>query len=178
MSVVGGSLTIAGGIMTAMTAGAAAPVLIAGIATSSVGTAATVGTSLVEKIINSNQIKDMNAAFERDKEISNKLDEQLEQVSNFRESVSLHTLLLFAKTLLGENHLLLVILNSVLLPVVILPELPESDPDDEVDDPQKISRYKLLKRTSTDGVDNSLGGSEVLVEGSKAIGQSIGFSAA
>ena len=120
----------------------------------------------------------MNAAFERDKEISNKLDEQLEQVGNFRESVSLPTLLLFAKTLLGENHLLLVILNSVLLPVLILPELLESDIDDEADDPQQISRYKLLKRTSADGVDNSLGGSEVLVEGSKAIGQSIGFSAA
>ena len=42
----------------------------------------------------------------------------------------------------------------------------------------KISRYKLLKQTLADGVDNSLGGSEVLVEGSKAIGQSIGFSAA
>ena len=38
VSVVGGGLTIAGGIMTAMTAGAAAPVLIAGIATSSVCT--------------------------------------------------------------------------------------------------------------------------------------------
>ena len=55
-----------------MTAGAAAPVLIAGIATSSVGTAANVGTSVLEKIINSNQMKDMNAALERDKEISNK----------------------------------------------------------------------------------------------------------
>ena len=97
-------------------------------------------------------------------------------MSNFRESVSLPKLLLFAKTLLGENHLLLVILNSVLLPVLILPELLESDIDDEADDPQQISRYKLLKRTSA--VDNSLVGSEVLVEGSKAIGQSIGFSAA
>ena len=73
----------------------------------------------------------MNAAFERDKEISNKLDEQLEQVGNFRESVSLPTLLLFAKTLMGENHLLLVILISVLMPALMLPELPESDLDGE-----------------------------------------------
>ena len=109
VSVVGGSLTIAGGIMTAMTAGAAAPILITGIATSSVGTAVNVGTSVLEKIINSNQMKDMNAALERDKEISNKLDDQLEQVSNFRESRNLPDLVAFAKKLLGEKHLLLVI---------------------------------------------------------------------
>ena len=66
-SVVGGGLTIAGGILTTLTAGAAAPILIAGIATSSVGAATNIGTSLVEKILNSRQIKDMNAAFERTK---------------------------------------------------------------------------------------------------------------
>lgn len=67
VSVVGGGLTIAGGILTTLTAGAAAPVLIAGIATSSVGAATNIGTSLVEKILNSKQIKDMNEAFNRDK---------------------------------------------------------------------------------------------------------------
>ena len=56
-SVVGGSLTIAGGILTLTTAGAAAPLLIAGIATSSVGAATNIGTSLIERIINSKQIK-------------------------------------------------------------------------------------------------------------------------
>ena len=124
MSVVGGGLTIAGGIMTAMTAGAAAPVLIAGLATSSVGTAATVGTSLVERVINSNQIKDMNAALERDKEISNKLEDELQQVCDFRKSTNLPSLLLVANELLGEKHIVLVILENVFAPSVIL-DIPE-----------------------------------------------------
>ena len=52
-SVVGGGLTIAGGILTLTTAGAAAPLLIAGIATSSVGAATNISTSVVERIISS-----------------------------------------------------------------------------------------------------------------------------
>ena len=66
-SMIGGGLTIAGGILTTLTAGAAAPVLIAGIATSSVGAATNIGTSLVEKILNSKEVKDMNEAFNREK---------------------------------------------------------------------------------------------------------------
>ena len=56
-SVVGGSLTIAGGILTLTTAGLASPLLIAGIATSSVGAATNIGTSVVERIINSKQVR-------------------------------------------------------------------------------------------------------------------------
>ena len=81
-SVVGGGLTIAGGILTTLTAGAAAPVLIAGIATSSVGAATNIGTSLVEKILNSRQVKEMNAAFERDKDITLKLEEHIEDIKH------------------------------------------------------------------------------------------------
>ena len=51
VSLLGGGLTIAGGILTMATAGAAAPVLIAGIATSSVGAATNIGTSIVEKLV-------------------------------------------------------------------------------------------------------------------------------
>ena len=186
VSVVGGGLTIAGGIMTAITAGAAAPILIAGIATSSVGTAANVGTSVLEKIINSNQMKDMNAALERDKEISNKLDDQLEQVGNFRESRNLPELWVFAKKLLGENHLLLVILDSLLVPSLIIPGLAGNDHNEKSDDAVTFSRQTLLKQTSVDGVEHSVIGPGVLAEGSKVIGQNsfravgqvvIGFSA-
>lgn len=55
-SVVGGSLTIAGGILTLTTAGLAAPLIIAGIATSSVGAATNIGTTVIERIINSKQV--------------------------------------------------------------------------------------------------------------------------
>jgi len=114
-SVVGGGLTIAGGILTTLTAGAAAPILIAGIATSSVGAATNIGTSLVEKIVNSRQIKDMNAAFERDKDITLKLESQVESIKQYKESQHLQKLLLHIQDLLGKNHLLLTILQGILL---------------------------------------------------------------
>ena len=115
VSVVGGGLTIAGGILAPLTAGAAAPVLIAGIATSSVGAATNIGTSLVEKILNSKQVKDMNAAFERDKEITGKLDTQLEAVKNYRESSQSEKLFLFAQQLLKADHIVVTLLKGILL---------------------------------------------------------------
>ena len=115
VSVVGGGLTIAGGILTTLTAGAAAPVLIAGIATSSVGAATNIGTSLVEKILNSKQIKDMNAAFERDKEITGKLDTQLESVKNYRDSPQSEKLFVFAQQLLKADHIVVTLLKGILL---------------------------------------------------------------
>jgi len=113
-SIVGGGLTIAGGILTTLTAGAAAPVLIAGIATSSVGAATNIGTSLIEKILNSKQVKDMNAAFERDKEITGKLDKQLESVRNYRESPHAEKLFLFAQELLKADHIVVTLLKTIL----------------------------------------------------------------
>ena len=51
-----------------------------GIATSSVGAATNIGTSIVEKLLNSKQIKDLNAAFERDKMLTTKFERQIEEV--------------------------------------------------------------------------------------------------
>ena len=100
-SIVGGGLTIAGGILTTLTAGAAAPVLIAGIATSSVGAATNIGTSLVEKILNSKQVKDMNAAFQRDKEITLKLEHQLDVIKHYKSSPNIAGLLDHVADILG-----------------------------------------------------------------------------
>ena len=114
-SIVGGGLTIAGGVLTTMTAGLAAPILIAGIATSSVGAATNIGTSLVEKILSSKQVRDMNAAFERDKDITGKLDSQLEKVKSYRESPHLETLLIFAQQFLNADHIVVTLLKGILL---------------------------------------------------------------
>lgn len=114
-SIVGGGLTIAGGVLTTMTAGLASPILIAGIATSSVGAATNIGTSLVEKILNSKQVRDMNAAFQRDKDITGKLDSQLENVKVYRESPQLESLLLFAQELLNADHIVVTLLKGILL---------------------------------------------------------------
>jgi hypothetical protein len=114
-SVVGGGLTIAGGILTTLTAGAAAPVLIAGIATSSVGAATNIGTSLCEKALNSRQIKDMNSAFERDKDITLKLEEKIEDIKHYKDSAHLNMLLVLVQQLLGPDHILLTILKGILV---------------------------------------------------------------
>ena len=89
------------------------------------------------------------------------------------------SLLLVAKELLGEKHLVLVILENV-LPPSIIPDIPEAEGehDEEADDAAKIRREILLKQTSADCVEGDLLGSDVLVEGGKAIGQTIGFNVA
>jgi hypothetical protein len=114
-SILGGGLTIAGGILTTLTAGAAAPVLIAGLATSSVGAATNIGSSMVEKILNSRQIKEMNAAFERDKDITLKLEAQIEDVRRYKDSAHLTILVLTMQNLLGPDHLLVVLLRGILV---------------------------------------------------------------
>jgi len=112
-SVVGGGLTIAGGILTTLTAGAAAPVLIAGIATSSVGAATNIGTSLIEKILNSRQIREMNSAFERDKDITLKLEEKIEDIKHYKDSAHLNLLLVLVQQMLGPDHILITILRGI-----------------------------------------------------------------
>ena len=50
----------------------------------------------------------------------------------------------------------------------------EGDKEEKI----RLSRQTLLKQTSADCVDGDLAGSDVLMEGGKAIGQTIGLSAA
>jgi len=179
VSVVGGGLTIAGGILTTLTAGAAAPLLIAGIATSSVGAATNIGTSLAEKILNSKQIKDMNEAFERDKEITQKFETQLEDIKRYKVSAHLSTLYYSIKTFIGEKHILLPVLQTVLLY--------ENTPEERVSQGTEHSNAlldgspgggncppatpSLLKQDSKDKVKYDHIDAGMFVEGGKVIGQ-------
>lgn len=112
-SVVGGSLTIAGGILTLTTAGLAAPLLIAGIATSSVGAATNIGSSIIEKIINSKQITQMTGALNVDQELTLKIEEQIDDLRRYKDSVHLGALIAAMEVLLGANHILIAILHSL-----------------------------------------------------------------
>ena len=180
VSMLGGGLTIVGGVMTAVTSGAAAPILIAGIATSSVGTAANVSTSLVEKIVNSSQMRGMNVALERDREISKKFDNELETLVNFKESQELESLLKLMKSVLGENHLLSATLETKMKPKSKVPLDDNCNADN-------WERLTLLQKGYNDGVEHRVLGPGVLMEGGKVIGQNsiraagqvvLGFSAA
>eukprot|EP00095_Tigriopus_kingsejongensis_P009411 maker-scaffold143_size313727-snap-gene-1.26 protein:Tk09411 transcript:maker-scaffold143_size313727-snap-gene-1.26-mRNA-1 annotation:"apolipoprotein l3-like" len=112
-SVVGGSLTIAGGILTLTTAGLAAPLLIAGIATSSVGAATNIGTTVIERIINSKQVREMGAALTRDKELTLKIESQIQGMRRYKESSHLNSLLHLVESMLGNHHILMAILRGV-----------------------------------------------------------------
>ena len=158
VSLVGGGLTIAGGILTIATAGVAAPVLIAGIATSSVGAATNIGTSIVEKLLNSKQIKDLNNAFERDKMLTTKFERQIEDVKRHKDSPHLSLLYYSIKQFLGERHLLMTILKEVLL-------LGKEEEEERREQPS------LLKQESRDGMKYNPLDAGALVEGGKVIGQ-------
>ena len=103
-SMVGGGLTIAGGILTLTTAGAAAPLLIAGIATSSVGAATNIGTSVIEKVINSKQIREMAGALDVDKELTLKIESQIDDLRRYKDSIHLGALLASMEALLGNEY--------------------------------------------------------------------------
>ena len=171
VSVVGGGLTIAGGILTTLTAGAAAPLLIAGIATSSVGAATNIGTSVAEKILNSKQIKEMNEAFARDKEITHKFESQLEDIKRYKESAHLSTLYYSIKDCIGEKHILLPVLQTILLyenePVAVI----EDESEQSVSENLPPATPSLLKQDSKDNVKFNPIDAGVFVESGKVIGQ-------
>ncbi|TRY73008.1 hypothetical protein TCAL_09117 [Tigriopus californicus] len=106
-------LTIAGGILTLTTAGLAAPLIIAGIATSSVGAATNIGTSLIERIINSKQVREMGTALTRDKELTLKIESQIESMRRYRGSTHLNSLMDLVEKMLGHHHILMAILRAV-----------------------------------------------------------------
>ena len=95
------------------TAGAAAPLLIAGIATSSVGAATNIGTSVIERIINSKQIKEMTAALSVDKELTLKIESQIDDMRRYKDSMHLAILLNAMEAMLGTNHIIIAILRSI-----------------------------------------------------------------
>jgi len=161
VSLVGGGLTIAGGILTIATAGVATPVLIAGIATSSVGAATNIGTSIVEKLLNSKQIKDLNAAFDRDKMLTTKFERQIEEVKRHQDSPHLSLLYYSIKQFLGADHLLMAILKEVLLSALV-----NVNGEEEI-----LEMASLMKQESKDGVQYNPLDAGALVEGGKVIGQ-------
>ena len=57
----------------------------------------------------------MSAAFKRDKDITLKLESQIADIKQYKDSLHLKMLLQHIKNLLGKNHLLITILHGILL---------------------------------------------------------------
>ena len=135
--------------------------LISGIATSSVGAATNIGTSIIEKLLNSKQIKDLNAAFDRDKMLTTKFERQIEEVKRHQDSPHLSLLYYSIKQFLGADHLLMAILKEVLLSALINVNGEE----------ERLEMASLMKQESKDGVQYNPLDAGALVEGGKVIGQ-------
>jgi hypothetical protein len=73
-SIVGGALTIEAGVATILTtAGVATPLLIAGIAVTAAGSVTNVTTRVVEIVINSQQIKALDGAVQKQKSLQERM---------------------------------------------------------------------------------------------------------
>ena len=57
------------------------------------------------------QVKEVNAALERDKDITTKLESQIDDIKRFKESAHLHSLLIGITDLLGPDHILVTLLQ-------------------------------------------------------------------
>ena len=80
--VVAGSLTVAGGVLTILTAGAAAPVLMAGAGVGLASGLTGASASISKRIIKSSQMKKVQQAIDEDAETTKDLEIQLEEVKN------------------------------------------------------------------------------------------------
>ena len=113
----------------------------------------------MEKLLNSKQIKELNAAFERDKMLTMKFERQIEEVKRHQDSPHLSLLYYSIKQFLGADHLLMAILKEVLVEVLV----------DVKGEEEKKEMASLMN--SKDGVQYNPLDAGALVEGGKVIGQ-------
>ncbi|XP_078360086.1 uncharacterized protein LOC144644465 [Oculina patagonica] len=113
--ILGGVLTIGGGIAALMTAGAAAPLLIAGIAFGAAGAGTNIGTVAAEAAIHSNQLQEAEKALQGAHEFTKKVKEQIQGWKESKNTLRLCFLAELAVTLFGKNHVVVLLIKSVLV---------------------------------------------------------------
>ena len=120
--IVGGILTIGGGVATIMTAGIAAPLLLVGMGVGAAGVGTNLGTSIVEASINSNEIKkaekDLKEAFDCINNVRNNVQLWLDRKEEAR---LLFIFCLAIQTLGLSDPVIIKLLQQVLLNVTNLP---------------------------------------------------------
>ena len=99
VGIVGGLLSIGGGIATLMTAGAASPLLVAGLLIGGTGAAANVGTAIVEALINSAEVKEAEKQLAKTRDSMNEVNRFVQEVLVPKEGMRLIYMYYLAKTL-------------------------------------------------------------------------------
>ena len=113
VGILGGLLTIGGGIATALTAGAATPLLIAGLCVGGAGATTNLGTAIVERLINSAEIKEAEKHLGETIDIVNEVHRIVQEVLMTKEKARLIYIYYLANTLKLGNPMVLKILREL-----------------------------------------------------------------
>ena len=124
-SIVGGLLTVGGGVATVMTAGAAAPLLVAGTAVGAAGACTNLGANILESCVNSSLIQEAHGALENANRAINNVREKLHLLKNGKSQLRLVFLAGLAARMLGPNHLAVTYIKGLLRPEMLSKVLSE-----------------------------------------------------
>lgn len=111
--IVGGLLTIGGGVATLMTAGAATPLLVAGMSFGIAGATTNLGTSVIEAAINSAEIREAQKLLGETLDSINKVNRIVQNVLATKEITRLVYIYYLAKTLKLTSPVVMRILREV-----------------------------------------------------------------
>ena len=118
--ILGGLLTIGGGIATVLTAGAASPLLIVGISLGAAGAGTNLGTAAAEAAINSTKLQEAEKALQSADELTAKVEQQInEWKKKPKDLLRLCFLARLAAQLFGQSHIVVQLIQSVLVSVGI-----------------------------------------------------------
>ena len=117
--ILGGFLTIGGGIATVFTAGAASPLLIAGILLGAAGAGTNLGTAATEAAINSAKLQEAEKALQGADELTKKVKEKVREWKEMKDVWRLRFLAQLAVKLFGPSHIVVKLIQSVLVSVGI-----------------------------------------------------------
>ena len=109
----GGLLTIGGGIATLLTAGGATPLLIAGLCVGGAGATTNLGTAIAEAVINSAEIKEAEKHLGETIDSVNEVNRIVQEVLMIKERARLIHIYYLAKTLELGNPVVLKILREL-----------------------------------------------------------------
>lgn len=124
--ILGGLLTVGGGFATVMTAGVAAPLLMAGTAIGAAGACTSLGANIVEACINSSLIREADGAVENANRAINNVREKIRLLKNGKSQFRLVFLAGLAARMLGPNHLAVTFIQSLLRPDLLSKVLSET----------------------------------------------------
>ena len=109
----GGLLTIGGGIATMLTAGGATPLLVAGLCVGGAGATTNLGTAIVETLINSAEIKEAEKHLGETIDSVNEVNRIVQEVLMTKERARLIYIYYLANTLKLGNPMVLKILREL-----------------------------------------------------------------